>query len=54
MDTLVFYPDLSECLDFPNIALLKDANAIITTVTLSKDCLYKEFFRTDSTASPHY
>ena len=43
----------SEFLLFPNTNCLKFWNAIMTTVTLSSDCLYKLFLSTDSTARPH-
>lgn len=46
--------DLSECLLLPNTTLLKFWNAIITTVTLSNDYLYKLFLSMLSTASPDY
>lgn len=46
--------DLSddECLLLPNTCLLKFWKAIMTTVTLSRDCLYREFLRMLSTARP--
>lgn len=43
----------SEFFPWPKTFLLKFWNAIITTVTLSSDCLYKLFFSTLSTARPH-